>query len=307
MLQQSLETPLAPRRVHRGSHVWTEIAHHHKLTEEEQEKMETFEGLDYDTVENEYRQQVALERTAREARLIELSKWALTLAIGVSTGLTAFLIKVGVDALAELRFRTTLDLIASGSHERAFVAFAGLAVLYVLVAAVLVAYVEPVACGSGIPEMKGYLNGANFSRAVRLKTLLVKAVGVMFSVAAGLPIGKEGPMVHIGSCFAANWSHLPKIPSICKNDAFKVFRTDHYKRDFVSGGCAAGVAAAFGAPVGGILFSLEEASSFWSMELTWRSFFCAMVSTFTLNIFVSGADDGHWDNVNSPGLITFGG
>ena len=43
------------------------------------------------------------------------------------------------------------------------------------------------------------------------------------------------------------------------------------------------------------------------MELTWRSFFCAMVSTFTLNIFVSGADDGHWDNVNSPGLITFGG
>ena len=43
------------------------------------------------------------------------------------------------------------------------------------------------------------------------------------------------------------------------------------------------------------------------MELTWRSFFCAMVSTFTLNIFISGVDNGHWDNVNSPGLITFGG
>lgn len=133
---------------------------HHKLTDEEKEKMETFEGLDYDVVENAYHQEGALESTARSRQVFELSKWALTLAIGVSTGLCAFLIKLGVDALAELRFRTTLHLITEGAHERAFAAFAGLAVLYVLVAAVLVAYVEPVACGSGIPEMKGYLNGA---------------------------------------------------------------------------------------------------------------------------------------------------
>lgn len=128
--------------------------------------------------------------------------------------------------------------------------------LQVLIAAILVAYIEPAACGSGIPEMKGYLNGANFARAVRLKTLVVKAVGVMFSVSAGLPIGKEGPMVHIGSCFAANWSHLPKVPNCLGREVLKSFRTDQFKRDFVSGGCAAGVAAAFGAPVGGILFSL---------------------------------------------------
>ena len=38
----------------------------------------------------------------------------------------------------------------------------------------------------------------------------------------------------------------------------------------------------------------------------WRSFFCAMVSTFTLNIFLSG-ELGDWDQVNTPGLITFGG
>ncbi len=47
------------------------------------------------------------------------------------------------------------------------------------------------------------------------------------------------------------------------------------------------MASAFGAPVGGLLFSMEEVSSFWNQKLSWQIFFCAMVSTFTTDLFNS--------------------
>lgn len=55
---------------------------------------------------------------------------------------------------------------------------------------------------------------------------------------------------------------------------------DH--REVCSAGAAAGLAAAFGAPIGGVLFSLEEASTHWSRKTMWRCFLCTIASTFTL-------------------------
>ena len=50
----------------------------------------------------------------------------------------------------------------------------------------------------------------------------------------------------------------------------------------LSAAAAAGVSVAFGAPIGGILFSLEEVSYYFPMKTLWRSFFCAMIAAFTL-------------------------
>lgn len=60
----------------------------------------------------------------------------------------------------------------------------------VMIGSVLVAYVEPVAGGSGIPQVKCYLNGVKVPRVVRIRTLIVKAVGVICSVVGGLAGGK---------------------------------------------------------------------------------------------------------------------
>ena len=72
----------------------------------------------------------------------------------------------------------------------------GLNVVPVTIGSFLIAYIEPVAGGSGIPQVKCYLNGVKVPRVVRIKTLICKAVGVTLSVLGGLAVGKEGPMIH---------------------------------------------------------------------------------------------------------------
>lgn len=248
--------------------------------------------------------------------------WIVFFLIGTGTGTTAFCIDKGVDKLLDIRWDATYDTMgvnhtgqASGgtdddnsghSHFGAFVIDVVICGLYVAVASGLVVWVEPAAAGSGIPDMKGYLNGTNLRGALTCKALVAKAVGVVFSVGGGLCVGKEGPLVHTGSVLGANISHGFNLCT-ARFKKWNRFRSDNFKRDFVSGGCAAGVAAAFGAPMGGVLFAFEEASSFWTLPLTWKCFFCAATSTFTLNMLLAhSSEDGLMNGINSPKLITFG-
>ena len=83
-------------------------------------------------------------------------------------------------------------------------------------------------------------------------TLIIKSVGLILSVSAGLNLGKEGPMVHIACCIGNILSYL--FPKYGRNEA--------KKREILSAAAAAGVSVAFGAPIGGVLFSLEEVRLF---------------------------------------------
>ncbi|CAH1773141.1 unnamed protein product [Owenia fusiformis] len=270
-----------------------------------------YESLDYDWCHNEPFEDMLEEREKdkwHETKM-EVIKWVVTFVIGVFTGLVALFIDVVVKELAKLKFgaveASIMQCSLSGCLVLSLLLLIAINGSFVLIASVLTS-IEPVAAGSGIPEIKCYLNGVKVPNVVRLKTLVSKAVGVLFSVAGGLFVGKEGPMIHSGAIIGAG---VPQFQSItCKKINFKYefFRTDRDKRDFVSGGAAAGVAAAFGAPIGGVLFSLEEGSSFWNQKLTWRTFFCSMSATFTLNFFLSGIKTGEWGFFYLPGLIDFG-
>ena len=66
----------------------------------------------------------------------------------------------------------------------------------------------------------------------------------------------------------------------CATPLFKHFRNPKDARDFLTAGAAAGVASAFGAPVGGLLFALEEVASTWSQTLTWQVHALAAAALF---------------------------
>ena len=53
---------------------------------------------------------------------------------------------------------------------------------------------------------------------------------------------------------------------------------------FTTAGVAAGVAAAFNAPIGGLLFAMEDLSTFWNRTLSWQTFFCSGVAACIANV-----------------------
>ena len=152
-------------------------------------------------------------------------------------------------------------------------------VIFVAIAACLTVYVAPTAAGSGVAEAMGMLNGVLYPDYVSMKVLLVKLFALGFAVSGGLCAGKEGPLVHMGSITGIMTAYIPM-------DIFKYFRNDFEKRKLMAAGIAAGVSAAFGAPIGGSLFAYEisKPSTFWSFSLTWKVFFAASISTFVLSI-----------------------
>uniref|UniRef100_A0A7N6A5J3 Chloride channel protein n=1 Tax=Anabas testudineus TaxID=64144 RepID=A0A7N6A5J3_ANATE len=146
------------------------------------------------------------------------------------------------------------------------------ALLFSFLAVSLVRVFAPYACGSGIPEIKTILSGFIIRGYLGKWTLLIKPVTLVLAVSSGLSLGKEGPLVHVACCCGNLFCSL--FSKYSKNEA--------KRREVLSAAAAAGVSVAFGAPIGGVLFSLEEVSYYFPLKTLWRSFFAALVAAFTL-------------------------
>eukprot|EP00898_Chlorokybus_atmophyticus_P002860 jgi/Chlat1/3575/Chrsp234S03565 len=258
-----------------------------------------------------------------------LAKWGVTFLIGVLTGVVAFVIEWTARQVELTKNAWTLVAMQE-SLWKAVVAFVAFDFALVSFSSFLVLFVAPAAAGGGVTLVMAYLNGAHVPDFLRPRTLVVKIVGTICSMTSSLPVGPEGPMVQIGTCiasfFTTVWSPRRATTTVpytsvghaidCSSPDCQAthsvaqtvtrpsflfdFHKDEDQREFLSAGAAAGIAAAFGAPIGGVLFALEEAASFWSRKVMWRCLLCASSASFVLALL-----HGPWTQLTIPGLISF--
>ncbi|XP_069053406.1 chloride channel protein 2 isoform X3 [Lepisosteus oculatus] len=136
---------------------------------------------------------------------------------------------------------------------------------------------SPQAVGSGIPEMKTILRGVVLKEYLTFKTFVAKVIGLTCALGSGMPLGKEGPFVHIASLCAAL---LSKFMSLFGG----IYENESRNIEMLAAACAVGVGCCFAAPIGGVLFSIEVTSTFFAVRNYWRGFFAATFSAFIFRV-----------------------
>ena len=169
-----------------------------------------YESLNYLTLRNGLFEDYE-KRTVRKKSTSRLDRMRLLVAImiGLMTGLIGAFIKYGIAACSRRKYELFALLLNKFSTEEAAsksVAFAATASAVILTIngglvclAGVLGNLVPVSTGSGIPHIKAYLNGVNVPKLLRIETLVCKVIGVITSVVGGMPVGKEGPMIHSGT------------------------------------------------------------------------------------------------------------
>ncbi|MDZ8085119.1 MAG: chloride channel protein [Nostoc sp. DedQUE12b] len=156
--------------------------------------------------------------------------------IGLVAALSAVFLKVGSGWLGTWRVHTTHLL-------PAWLVLPAIGLVLGFLAGWLVDRLAPEASGSGIPQVKASL--ANVPVTLSWRVAGVKLFSAIIAIGSGMTLGRQGPTVQVGAGLAAGMSRwVPTSP-------------DH-RRQMIAAGAGAGLAAAFNAPIAGVLFIVEE-------------------------------------------------
>lgn len=210
----------------------------------------------------------AIDAQEEPPRLSDHLRLYLVVAIaGAAAGLAAAGFHRILDMLAERR--AVAGALAGSIGLPGWLVTVGLAIALVGLAVWLVRRFAPEAAGSGIQEIEGTLQGRRVLRWQRL--LPIKFASGAAGIASGLVLGREGPLIHMGGAIGQMVGDLVRFHP-------------HFRRILIASGAGAGLAAAFNAPLAGILFVTEEMrNEFRYTFLSFQSVVLACVSATIVN------------------------
>ena len=119
--------------------------------------------------------------------------------------------------------------------------------------------------GSGIPQIKGILMG--YFQHNWFSTLVCKFIGGTIAILGGLALGREGPSIQLGA-------------SVAEGIGEKFNKSRMEKKILIASGASAGLAAAFNAPLAGVIFALEEIFKYFSPLILVSTMAAAVVADF---------------------------
>ena len=204
------------------------------------------------------------ELGAREVRIATLSALAFVVGVIAAFGAVIFrmLISVVHNFFFEGRFGLWYDanVYEPPSPWGAFIilapAIGGLAVVW------LVKNFAPEAKGHGVPEVMYAIY--HRSGIIRGVVAVVKSLASAISIGSGASVGREGPIIQIGSAFGSSFAQF--------------IRLVRWQRiTLLASGAGAGIAATFNTPLGGVLFAVELLLP----EVSGRTFLPVVVATAT--------------------------
>jgi len=126
------------------------------------------------------------------------------------------------------------------------------------------------AIGSGIPEVKSILSGSNPRNFLTSSCFFSKVVGLSLAVASGLQIGSEGPDIHIAVIISRMLMSASFFGFALRNKDITML--------VFSASAAAGVATSFGAPMSGVMFTVEIVGSYFVVSHYTSMFTASMVA-----------------------------
>ncbi|KAM4684536.1 chloride channel protein C-like [Amazona ochrocephala] len=251
--------------------------------EQEREHMMAHESLDYLPSHSKVYKKWLQEKTYRN----EWDRWLLMGLIGTAVGMLGFLVHQIIDSLIKLKWDLVEKYLQDGNIHMTWLCVLASGLAMVVFSSGSVLFFCPAGSPSGLPEIIGYLNGTSLQHLFNIKTFLGTFVSCVLAVASGLFCGPEGPMIHLGALVGCGLSQLQSDALGMHLPIFTRFRNSADKRSFITAGAGAGIASVFRAPIGGLLFTFEEVSSFWDIRLAWQTFFCCLMATFTTDLLSS--------------------